>query len=688
MEHPLPLARALVVLSVAACLVGLAAPPSAAAPPACAAALSPDDATRVFRALRAVQDRDGCHLEGVDTRQSESTLRWTHAGAELSATLRPSVCAGEAEPHSPLRLGAFDLIMAPADRARCPSAVAALTALLTASTPTATQAPPTPSAPTAHLPQRPPPAEAPLALTPVEVSAPPPPDPLTRLTLDVALPALWLLLLALGTLALARAARAAPRQALLLAAIAALAVALRVALPPWGPGLDFDSVEDAYARLPLDTLGTYGRAPEALLQLLFFLFPANHDTFIVANLVAAVVATFALAGLATRLGWPPATGAVAALLLATAPLAVRFGPTYNRFSLASALTLTAFWAVLAWLDTRRASLLLLSAAALALAAQCRPELLYVPAFAAALPPLWHLAGRPPLSRRHWLALAATVLVTATLLVPQALAVLARLEAPEWSDHLSAAAGRRIFSPEHNALLDARYTPLLWPALAALGLLHRPAQSRGLLAWVAALALFASAVVAAAPHGQNIWGARYHLAALPAWLLLAAAGLTGLVRGRWLYALAPAVAALSLPLYPSVLRETTLNHEYRFLRQHLAEVPDDCVILTFDSRVEDLGLRPNLTQSLVAGRHHRWRFDRDAPEVRDAPCLAFYLSAACDADTDLDADNRDRHCAAVLDAPGVRPLAVGTVPAASSFGIRHRHAEIPVGLYLLRLPADP
>ncbi|MEZ4265747.1 MAG: hypothetical protein R3F39_05160 [Myxococcota bacterium] len=676
--------------------VAVAAAPEAGSPqdaPAfCAAALSPDDATQVFRALRAVQDRDGCHLEAVETSGSESALRWSRDGHDVRGLLRPAICPPRPGEVNPLEIGAFHLAMAPDDRARCPTAVAALVGLLAHSAAPASS-PPQPRDPAADPAGSASPSASPSApgpsLTPRVVTAPPTPDPLVRATIYAVLPLCWLLFAGLGTYALARAVSQAPRRALLLAAIAALGLALRLGLAPWGPGDLFDNVESAYGGPELTDFGRYGRAPEALLHLLFTLFPANHDTFIVANLLAAALCVPALAGLASRLGWSHATGAVAGLLFATAPLLVRFGPTYNRFSLAILLMLTAFWALLAWLDTRRPTLLPLAALAIALASQCRPELLHLPAFAAALPLAWRLADRGRLPPRALLALSAAALCVALLVLPQALSVLNALSTPEWSDHVGAQlVGRPIFNPEHNIFLDRRYTPIAWMGLAALGLLRPPGGSRALLLWLVALALTLTAVIATIRPADNLWDARYHLAAHPFYLLLTAAGLTALTdiaRGHWLPVLATLLAALPLPLYPYVLRDTALSQQYRFLRQNLAKVPDGCVVLTFDPHGEDLGLRPTPSQSLVAGRHHAWRFDLDDPDVRDAPCLAFYLNAACDAVSDHHAENRARHCAAVLETPGIQTLAETQVDAASSAGHAYHHPRVPVGLYLLRAP---
>lgn len=687
MRCPRRIAAFICLWACVASASALAAPPGAAAEPAvdgafCSAALSPEDATRIFRALRDAQDRDGCHLDAVETSGSESVLRWTRAGVELRGVLRPSVCPGRAGESRPLEIGAFHLAMTEGDRALCPSAVDALVALLAHApgpSPGASGGPAPPDdAPSAGQP--------PAALSPRAVTAPPTPDPVVRAVIYRVLPLCWLVFIALGTYALAVSAARAPRRAAWLAAVAALGLALRLGLAPWGPGDLFDNVESAYGGPTLDSFGRYGRAPEALLHLLFTVFPADHDTYIIANLAAAALSVPALAGLASRLGWPSATGTVAGLLFAAAPLLVRFGPTYNRFSLAILLMLTAFWALLAWLDARRPAHLVLSVAAISLAAQCRPELIHLPGFAAALPLAWHCAGRRPITLRPLLALGAAGLCVAAIVLPQALAVVSALATPEWADHVSSATrGRRIFDPEHSVFLDRRYTPLAWVALAALGLLHRPGGSRALLLWLAALALTLTAVIADVPPADNLWDARYHLAAHPFYLLLAAAGLTALVRGRWLLLAAPALAALAIPLYPHVLRDTALNQQYRFLRDNLAKVPEGCVILTFDPHGEDLGLRPSPTHSLVAGRHHAWRFDFDDPDVQAAPCLAFYLNAACDAVSEHHAQNRARHCDAVLERPGIQTLAEAQVEAVPSASTVFRHSRIRVGLYLLRDP---
>ncbi len=542
--------------------------------------------------------------------------------------------------------------------------------------------------------------------------APPPPDfhrvalaeaghaeipRIERLYVRFVIPLLWLALAILGVVklvagrcALGRAA--AGQTAALLLALFLVALALRLWLPPMGPGDIKNTLLAAYDGWPRGhgyfEVGRYGRAPEGLLAWVFLVLPVRDLSVVMVNLLLACSCVPLLYGLARRLGLPRETALVGALLLVVAPLHVRLSPTTSRYIPLIFLTLLGLQLSLAWLNERRVHDLAAAVIALVLASQCRPEALALPAIVLLLVVF---RGLTPTTGqgRAWPLAPAGAIYALLLVVPAApLVSVALAGGPGVSPYV--VGSRPVFDPAHNPFLNGAFTPLVWPALAAggalFGLLAGPRRTT---AWLILAALFLAGLLATVrvPEG-HILNARYHLTALPFLLLLTAHGLTALLavaaRVRpapaWAsVAVAVAIAALAAGPMPAVTRDTTMNAEYRFLRDNLAKIPDDCVIVHWYPP-HDHGLRAQPTLSRSVGRRHRWlssegRLD-DLPDDR---CLVYWRNGACHGPR---GDAPAPHPCELLDRAAGDAIAEAVLPAVP---VREEHYEgdyLKVGLYRL------
>jgi hypothetical protein len=494
------------------------------------------------------------------------------------------------------------------------------------------------------------------------------------------------------------------RAALALLGVAGVALALRLLLPPFGPGDIKNTLLAAYdgwlGGAGGDAVGRYGRAPEGLLAWAFLVLPRDDRTVAGLFLVFAVLSAPLLSALARRLSLSRAVGLTAALLWAVAPLAVRFGPTTSRYAPLVFLALAGWTLLLAWLDERRPADLVASVLALTLASQCRPEALFLPAVTLALVVARGLAPAPGVAaaagwRGRWLLFAAGAAHLLLLAIPAApLLAAAAAGGPDVAAYLP---GRRpLWDPDHNPFLSPAFTPVAWPVLAAIGLVGGLVRGpRRATAWLGLGALSLAALLAGAPvRDGQLLNARYHLTALPLHLLLVAQGLEfvlgALSRRRAIARPALALAALALAATAAlpmtrVTRDTAANAEYRFLRAHLAAVPDDCQVVYWYPDA-DHGLRPQPGLSRSAGRRHRWLHADDWPAAAagGADCAVFWRSAACAAAGDERLAVERRACAGLL-AQQMGAIAEASVPAVPIRAERYEGDPLPVGLYWLRRP---
>ncbi len=487
------------------------------------------------------------------------------------------------------------------------------------------------------------------------------------------LPALWfglgLATAALCVAALRRRGHAPPSAAATtgggtsiwrpLWALSALGLGLRVAFAPWGPGDQRATLTAAYDGWGATAdLGRYGRAIEALIAVVFTWTGPTDTVPLVLSFACGVAAPPLLTLAARGLGAPRRVALLAGLGLALAPLHVRLSGTVNRYVPALTLLLLA-GAAWPWVRGlrqpkgaalgRRAAWWVL-ALAVPLALQCRPDaLVALPLLGLGL--VWTrqtlaqrtIRARPSQVRAAQGRLDALAAVWLALLLWPALHVAQlALSQPDWVMFVdparSVAGGRWPMLPRYNAALHPDYTPVVWIALtlvgAALGV-RSPARRRRTLVWLTWGLGLAAASATHEVSGDPL-SARYHVLALPGWLLLAAEGGDALLAAgvaRWptrrRALTATLAAALCLgaawPMVPHT-RRTTLDAEVAFLRAHLAAVPDGCTIVAFHPHSRDLALRPGRTLSASAGRSHRWVGAWDP--FTAGPCVALYQGSSC------------------------------------------------------------
>lgn len=650
-------------------LMGAGAAPG---PPPCEPGAPPALQYQLARAVRAA----GC--PDVDTRVHDGRLE-VHLG-EAFALAWPAPCGAtgpDGQPGAPV--GQWVVHVPAAIAAACPGTRRAFERTLLS-----VPAPRPRDRSTEHFAPaqtRPPPEEAPPAAAGATLEG---------LYANTLLPALWLLLLALAIAIGIGRLRKPERRTLLLVAVTTLGLALRLAFSREGPGDLFDNLEAAY-RVAVDphspglgAMTLYGPAGESLLLLLFHALPVSHETVFTLDLIASTATIPAIYTFSRRLRSSPDEALVAALLLAVAPLALRFAATDNRYAMLVLLLLVGWTLLLAFLEEGRLLDLLAATIALSLASQLRPEVVYLPVATAGLVLAWSLSRDKPSQKRPttYLPLLVALAIHAALLALPYAATFAELAGnDDWAGRLTTAS-RPLFSPNHNAFLSPAYTPFVWPFLALVGLLARADRQRWLTLWLIGAALVAVAVVAPNRVTGDVWSARYHLVSLPLWLILAGRGLALLKSRRAVAAGAMLSAALAAwPAY-DLLQETTVEAEHAFLRSALAAVPDDCNIVTYDPQGEDLGLRPSVSLSITAGRwNHRW-IPKPEPDVT---CQLYYLNASCACLGVRDPRHQATACSESLHKDRV-PLARAQLPNRSAAGDRYPAGPIPVGLYWLQRPA--
>jgi hypothetical protein len=514
------------------------------------------------------------------------------------------------------------------------------------------------------------------------------------------LPFLWGLFLLTGLICLARRWRFDRKEATILGVIVLFGLVLRALVPAWGPGdisITTEGVQSGADHFL--NFGHYGRGVEGLLLLVGPFLGASEDTLVHLNLVAGLATLPVLYAFAMRLGYGRLVGRTAALFLALAPLHIRFSPTYNRYILLLFLMLLGWTMLLAFLAQRRRSDLLLGFLSLVLAAQCRPEAAVLP-FASMGLCLVLLAN--PETREQLKAstgwLVAAVVLLALLLIEPLSAVLETAGAHDRWVTEYAEKQRPLFDPEYNVFLSPWVGVVAWVPLACVGLLTAPKGNRWLLLWIVTMALGFTAVVATRELGEShVIDARYHLSALPFYLLLSASGAATV--GRWLdqrlnkgagwvtLASVLLMSAGAFTAMPSAAMRTTMNQEYDFVRHHLPSVPEACTIVAYEPDF-DLGLRAPFHLSPTLGLDHEWLLTRERPRERLATdtCMVYYHTASCSTVTDVLHDQRGQAdlCASMLQSHkgAIAEAQLSSLPAGA---YRYKEAKVPVGFYWLVKP---
>ncbi len=520
---------------------------------------------------------------------------------------------------------------------------------------------------------------------------------LTFAYVNYLLPIIWAALYFSAPLSIGRSLRALRgRPGMILGAIVVVGAGLRWFLPDHGPGDLQNTVTSAYGIFDptLHGFGWYGRGPDVLLRQLFHtlqLVPASDGPFVALDFVAGVASVALVAGLMRRLGFGVWACLATAAILAATPMHVRLSPTYNRLVLAMALCFFGWHAILRFLDERRPYDLVVATSALVLAPQFRPEFVWMPCLTIALVVAWRMTPAPDGSERAlprwwWVWLLSYVALVG---YPAYWVTIDRVlhEPGIFSVNVEGMGPAQLVHPHHNPFLNPRYTPPVWMLLGVVGAVRGLRNNRWSMLWILCAFLSAFGVVMNADVHDSICFARYHLCALAVSALLVGVGVEGFQ--RWVRhpakqaAATVLVAACAAFCMPWVLAPRTVNGEYEFLVEHLAEVPDGCVILDYPEP-RDTVLKPFHYISNTAGRQHAWAFAW--PIEPEPECVVYYYGANCSLDvqdTEV-AETRALYCEQLVELGG-EPFARGQAAALTSLGARAIRDPVPLGLYWLVEP---
>ena len=477
------------------------------------------------------------------------------------------------------------------------------------------------------------------------------------------------------------------------------ALLVRVQHATWGCGDYFLNVSEVFTR-SLPYAEEYGNVPNALLAFLLLLLPATVATIAAVNLVLSGLAVVIFYLFLREAGKDWAGSFFAAVALAFTPLLVRYGGEATRQMPVLFFAIAAFWALARfqrtsyWVDGTAALL------ATALCAGCRPEAGMVVGFFV----LYAVFSRVSTPRARTLALAAGALAAFFGIVYWMgyLGDTGRVSSD--ADMLFRPQGKGLFSPETCLWLNLDATSVVAMVMAGVGVVAAVIRVRTVALW-AAVCLVVHTLFAApwgvAAHNINMVVARFQTLGLLFFAVLAGQGMESAVNlcRRFAPVTAVPVAALllagltwgsALPPHSEVLGKTTVDHEFRFIRETLPELPRGAVIYYVPINL-DFALSPPEYLSVILDRADiAWR--RFPDDWTPAPLPTFLLvNSACvyagprgdvlawkhfEANRDLSGD-----CSFATPAIG-KPVAVARVPYRPFMEIDQMFGEIEIGLYEL------
>ncbi|MFH1530492.1 MAG: hypothetical protein ABIK09_07145 [Pseudomonadota bacterium] len=423
--------------------------------------------------------------------------------------------------------------------------------------------------------------------------------------------ALWVVLgILIAWSLMARARRPGGRRRALVsgAALFAGALGLRLAVATWGPGDLFLNVAEIFWGQPSTF---YGNAPNGLLLLLMRVLPERVETLVAVTLTLGSLAVVVAHLLASELEpedrcFPWA----AALIVAVQPVLVRFSGESNRQMYVLFLGVTALWAWLRWERRGRALDAALAVCAATLCVHTRPEafpiLLLLPA-ATAL----HIHGGP---RRigSWLGLGVGFIGYAVYYMTTFHT--SNMESVYVGNLFTLA--HFFLGPEVNLWLDPGFTPIALIVLLPLGLVAGLLRRRRWVLWATAGLLGLAFIASSMPTGlggvRQLASARYQTLAVLFASLLAGYGVVVLLdlaarhgaRARIAAAALIAVAVFATGVVPfrGVTKPTTLDHEYRLMKEWILLLPLRAEIYQpYNYRYNDLGLRDVVHLGRTMGR---------------------------------------------------------------------------------------
>ena len=392
------------------------------------------------------------------------------------------------------------------------------------------------------------------------------------------------------------------------AALLGAALGLRVLVATWGPGDLFLNVAEVFWRQPATF---YGNAPDGLLIMLLRVLPARIETLVMVTLVLGSLSVVMVRLLAAELvpgdrvfAW------AAALILMVQPVLVRFSGEANRQMYVLFFGVTALWAWLRWERRGRALDAAVAGFAATLCVHSRPEafpILLLLVLATAL----RVGGRAK-PAGSWMVLAAVMAGYAAYY--RTIFHTSSMESVYVGNLMTF--DRFFLGPEVNLWLDPAFTPAALIVLLVAGLGLGAWQRKRWIAWAAAgllgLAFIASSMPTGENGGRQLASARYQTLAVLLATLLAAWGFSEIVRfaGPWARraragaaaGLVIAVVATGILPFRGVTKPTTLDHEYRLMKQWILELPPRAeVFQPYNYRYNDLGLRGVVHLGRTLGR---------------------------------------------------------------------------------------
>jgi hypothetical protein len=427
-----------------------------------------------------------------------------------------------------------------------------------------------------------------------------------------------LLWLGLASLLILRLVTVVPRptvvDSLPFLGLAAATFGLRLAFATWGPGdlrQPDDSFIGSWAVPP-----TYG-ATVASLGRLFAWLPVGRDRLLVLqSLLLSSCAVLPLWGAAKKLSNSRITAWLAAGTIATQPLLVRFSGEANRQGVVLFLGATALWALLRSSGPYSRLHAALGLVSVALLLGTRPEAFLYIGFLALLYLLVPIAEHGP---SRWRRLGPILLMVAMVAL-QLLRLSAADELGQGVQTLEATAGGALnhggfpYVPAVMVHLNMGFTPLLYIGLYALGWTIGFWRQRAWVIWSGiALVLWAfplAGVPRGVDGGMQLASARYQTLSLIPFSLVMAYGAQRVALQlrhylpdrvtRWvLIGLGVLALAATMPALLRVTQRTSLDNEYRFLRESIVLLPQGAEV--FSAPLGDSGLSPPTYLPAAVGR---------------------------------------------------------------------------------------
>jgi hypothetical protein len=418
---------------------------------------------------------------------------------------------------------------------------------------------------------------------------------------------LWVLFLFVMAILVIPAGRTCNRRTmLLLAALFASSLALRLAFATWGPG-DLRQMDGTF--ITGESAGTgYGSTMAALAGWFTWLPIARDSLLVWMSLLTGALAPLFVWSSARRLGQTGIMPGLAAMAIMLHPWLVRSSGEGGRQGLVLLLGAVCFWALLeSGRDWRRLSLVL-GVVAAALLLRTRPEAVlhlgYVAVAVLLLPGLK--------SRKEYVVkgLVLVAIMTLALFQRHLLGL-----SGEWGQ------GQMIvervvrslmlldefpYRPAVVMHLDPHFTPVLFILLYGLGIVIAIKQRSMWMLWcTVSLVLYSfplMGVPRAEPGDMQLASARYQtLTFIPFALVLAGGG--GWLwdrassklkpRGLKVVAIAAGIVALlsCIPPMVDVCRTTSLDAEYNFLRASVRDLPQGAEVYSVQDFPFDIGLTP-------------------------------------------------------------------------------------------------